>query len=240
MYTSPYNCFVCPTANTKTCLSKNYDECPQKAPFMFIFCLRWKRKRKRIPQFFPCLRRTKCVPHFFVFFARGKKCGTRQKSRDALHATSLARWLLGKTAVSSRKCWARATARQLINAGMYIRVYSIGCITGRPVRSRSLSFTRSSFLVAVDETIVNVVNEPKRRASTRSDCKTKHPLTERPKCSTMRVSVEEQNSHDNEWLRRSRSQPSGAVTPPKANSIAGLNAPILTRPARLVGYLVHQ
>ena len=114
MYTSPYNCFVCPTANTKTCLSKNYDECPQKAPFMFIFCLRWKRKRKRIPQFFPCLRRTKCVPHFFVFFARGKKCGTRQKSRDALHATSLARWLLGKTAVSSRKCWARATARQLI------------------------------------------------------------------------------------------------------------------------------
>ena len=44
--------------------------------------------------------------------------------------------------------------------------------------------------VAADETIVNVVNDPKIRASPRRNYNDQHPLTERPKCST-RVSVED-------------------------------------------------
>ena len=44
----------------------------------------------------------------------------------------------------------------------------------------------------VDETIVNVINEPtKERASPRSNCNDQHPPAERPKCATTRVSVED-------------------------------------------------
>ena len=45
--------------------------------------------------------------------------------------------------------------------------------------------------MAVDETIVNVVNGPKRRASPRSNYNDLHLLAERPECSTTRVSVED-------------------------------------------------
>ena len=89
----------------------------------------------------------------------------------------------------------------------------------------------------VYETIVNVVNDPKRRASPRRNYKDQHPLAERPKCSTTRVSVEDKNSHDNKRPRQSRSQANGAGTPPKVVFTAGLDAPILTGPAGLVEYI---
>ena len=44
--------------------------------------------------------------------------------------------------------------------------------------------------MAVDETIVNVVNDPKRRASPRSNNNDQNPLAKRPKCPT-RVSVQD-------------------------------------------------
>ena len=45
--------------------------------------------------------------------------------------------------------------------------------------------------VAVDEIIVNVVNDPKRRASPHGNYSDRHPVAERPKCSTSVVSVED-------------------------------------------------
>ena len=46
--------------------------------------------------------------------------------------------------------------------------------------------------MAVDETIVNVINGPtKGRASPRSNYYDQHPLAERLKCATTRVSVED-------------------------------------------------
>ena len=45
--------------------------------------------------------------------------------------------------------------------------------------------------------------------------------------------------HDeNDRPKRSRSQANGAGTPPKVDSSAGLDAPMLTGPARLVGLTV--
>ena len=56
-----------------------------------------------------------------------------------------------------------------------------------------LFFRRSCFfVVAVDETIANVINDPtKGRASPHSNYNDQHPLAERPKCATTRVSVED-------------------------------------------------
>ena len=45
------------------------------------------------------------------------------------------------------------------------------------------------------------------------------------------------NSYGNERPRQSRSQANGAGTPPKVDSAAGPDAPILTGPARVVGYI---
>ena len=47
--------------------------------------------------------------------------------------------------------------------------------------------------------------------------------------------VKETRHNENERPKRSRSQANGAGTPPKVDSTAGLDAPILTGPARLVG-----
>ena len=47
-------------------------------------------------------------------------------------------------------------------------------------------------VVAVDETIANVINDPtKGRASPRRNYNDQHPLAERPKFATTRVSVED-------------------------------------------------
>ena len=91
------------------------------------------------------------------------------------------------------------------------------------------------FRISAGEAFRSVVNDPKRRASPRSNYSNQHPLADRPKCST-RVSVEDCNSHDNARLRKSRSQANGAGTPPEVDSTTvGLDAPVLTGPARLVG-----
>ena len=45
--------------------------------------------------------------------------------------------------------------------------------------------------VAVDEIIVDVVNDPKRRTSPRSNYNDQHLLAERPNCSPTRASVED-------------------------------------------------
>ena len=55
-----------------------------------------------------------------------------------------------------------------------------------------LFFKSCFFVVAVHETIVNVINDPsKRRASPRSNYNDHYPLAERPKRATRRVSVED-------------------------------------------------
>ena len=95
--------------------------------------------------------------------------------------------------------------------------------------------------MALDGTIMNIINDPnKGRASRRSNYSDQHPLAERQKCATTRVSVEDKNSqlerketkHDeNKRPKRSRSHATGAGTPPKVDSTAGLDAPVLTGPA---------
>ena len=50
------------------------------------------------------------------------------------------------------------------------------------------------------------------------------------------VDLKEPRHDENERPKRSRSQANGAGTPPKMDSTAGLDAPILTRPGRLVRY----
>ena len=58
-------------------------------------------------------------------------------------------------------------------------------------QSPCLSFRRNWFsFVAIDETMLNVNNDPKRRATTLKNSTDQHPLAERPKCATKRVLVE--------------------------------------------------
>ena len=93
------------------------------------------------------------------------------------------------------------------------------------------------FFVVVNETFVNVVkNDPKRRASPRSNYNDQHLLVERSKCSTTRISVgrklPRQRKTETKQIASKRRRDT-----PKVDSTPGLASPTLAGPARLVGYI---
>ena len=84
--------------------------------------------------------------------------------------------------------------------------------------------------MAVDKTIMNVVNDPKRQASHRSNCNGQHPFVESPKCPTTGFPTITKDRDEAD-----RKQTAG--TPPNVDSTAGLDAPILRGSARPAGYV---